>query len=58
MGKQIEGLRDYYRVDGKVFIVDHVVRWVDAPSSVDEKNYPDQVKEVIKNKYKIQLTVE
>jgi len=52
-------VRQYFRHGGYIYVADHVTKTVSAPQSVDESDYPDEVKEFINNtKYKIQLTIE
>mgnify|MGYP001413802914 CR=1 FL=1 len=48
-----------YRKDGLVFTVNTAQKLVTVPQSVDRKDYPDEITEVIKKKkYNIQLTIE
>jgi hypothetical protein len=59
MVEKSTSIRNYYRKDGFVFVVDHTIKTVSVPQSVEEDNYPDEVKAYLteKNYYK-QLTIE
>jgi hypothetical protein len=59
MVEKSTSIRNYYRKDGCVFVVDHAIKTVSVPQSVEEDNYPDEVKAYLteKNYYK-QLTIE
>lgn len=52
-------VRKYYRKDGFVFVADHVTKTVSVPQSVEEEDYPDEIKAHLKDdKYFKQLTIE
>ena len=56
-------VRNYYRKDGFIFVVDHIIKTVSVPQSFNEgtngENYPPKVYEHIKDdKYFVKLTIE
>lgn len=59
MGRsKVKGIRDYYRDSlDRVYIVDHIAKFVSVPQSADESDYPPEIKEEIKKKHK-QLIIE
>lgn len=51
-------IRDYYWFGKKVFVVDHIAKFVSVPQSVDEKDYPEEVNKALMEGYYKQLNIE
>jgi len=54
-GKQVV---NYYWKDGLLYTADHTIMTVSIPHSVDEGDYPQEVKDLLKKDYFKQLTIE
>lgn len=54
-----EDLVNYYRKDGFIFVADHSIKTVTVPQSVEEVDYPEEIKKHLKDdRYFKQLTIE